>query len=103
MRLILLLAMLLLAPLALAESATITDNGTAAATTCNDGTGRWAAYDGGGGYDSGTVTFQYRHQAAGWVNPCPTTADCQISSGNSGVKTFNLGAGAISRRAASGV
>ena len=92
MRTLIVLICMLAAPLAAAEYANITDNGNFVSVTCPKGTGRWAAYDDGSGYDSGTLTFQYRHQSGTWENACPTTTDCQITTGDSGVKTFDLGA-----------
>ena len=71
---------------------TITANGTSLEVMCASGEGRWAAYDGGSGYDSGTVTFQYFASWGEWENPCATSADCQTSTGDSGVKPFDLGA-----------
>ena len=76
---------------ALGAATTITDNGTSLTVQCNSGEGRWAAYDGGSGYDSGTVTFQYYASWGEWENPCASAADCQSSSGDSGVQPFDLG------------
>lgn len=74
-----------------AATANITDNGQFLTLSCASGEGRWAVYDGGSGYDSGVVTFQYLSQWGEWENPCGTAVDCQTSSGNSGVKPFDLG------------
>lgn len=47
--------------------------------------------DGGSGYDSGVVTLQaYSRASDGWENACPTAADCQWSSGDSGMVQFEF-------------
>jgi hypothetical protein len=92
MRMIIFLA--LLCP-AIALGQTITANGNYQDQNCRSGEGRVEVYDGGGGYDSGVVTFQYYSSASeAWENACPTAADCQWSSGDSGAVPFDLGTGA---------
>lgn len=89
------LLLLLVTPLAALAGTTITANGNYLTQTCKSGQGRVEVYDGGSGYDSGVVTFQYLAAASsGWENACPTASDCQWSSGDSGAVPFDLGTGA---------
>lgn len=83
--------------LAWAAQTTITDNGNYLTSVCYVGKGRVSVMDGGGGYDSGTVTFQYQTSIGDWENACSTAADCQWSSGDSGAVVFDLGAPASVR------
>lgn len=79
--------------LAFAWGETITANGNHPddnGIRCHSGKGRYEIFDGGGGYDSGTVTFQFKNQVGNWVNACETAADCQKSSGNTGAKPFDI-------------
>jgi len=59
--------------------------------------------DGGGGYDSGTITLQYQTSIGDWENVCPTATDCQWSSGDSGAIPFDLGADGTVRLTAASV
>lgn len=88
-KLILVLAMV--PCLAWGANTTITDNGNFIPTQCFNGKGRLSV-DGSGGYDSGTLTFQFQNSAGTWMNACPTAADCQWSTGSSGAVPFDLGA-----------
>lgn len=89
MRLILTLA-LLLPGLALGQ--TITANGNYLTQICESGKGRVEVLDGGSGYDSGVVTLQIFSEASlAYENACPTAADCQWSSGDSGAVPFDFG------------
>lgn len=104
MRLIVFISALFLASFALAQGQQdISANGNYFTVFCDSGKGRWASYDGGSGYDSGTVTFQYYAGWGEWENPCSTATDCQASSGNSGVKPFDLGMAAQVRLNLAGV
>jgi hypothetical protein len=75
-------------------SDTIDEDGDYLNITCQTGKGRAEVYAGGGnGYGSGTVTLQYFSSASGaYENMCPTAADCQWTTGDSGAVPFDAGA-----------
>ena len=87
----------------MAGTTTITDNGSVLTTKCKGGTGRVSVMDGGSGYDSGTVTLEYKTSTGDWENVCPTATDCQWSTGDSGAVPFDLGATAEVRLTAASV
>lgn len=90
MRLILILLFMLPA---FALGQTITANGNYLEQNCRTGKGRAEVFDGGSGYDSGVVTLQFFSEAtASWETLCPTAADCQWSSGDSGAVPWDIGA-----------
>lgn len=91
-------ALLFLTPvLAWGWGDTLTANGNypdANGIRCYSGKGRAEVFDGGSGYDSGVVTLQFRNANGDWENACPTSTDCQWSSGDSGAVPFDMGADA---------